>query len=523
MPGKTLIKSYTNGMSVQNFTEQLDVLIRARYPMIYCVSFEELRVKRILHTLCTKRNAELITWSRTEGFVTAEGKILDRTVAPDGALKYVEDSQKTATFLFKDYHPYMKDPGIIRKMRDLCHSLKLIKKTIVFVSPVSVIPLELTKEMALIDVPLPSREEIGTVYDRVPQGQGSQRSECIEASLGLTEEEIENVFAKSYVRHSSIRVDEILSEKKQIVQKAGILDFISASGNFDGVGGLENLKSWLSKRKLGFSQEARNIKLPSPKGILLVGLPGCGKSLTATCTASAWQLPLLRLDVGKVFSGLVGSSEENMRTALKTAESVSPCILWVDEIEKGLSGMGGGGGGSDGGTGTRVFGTFLTWMQEKTQPVFVFATANDISGLPPELLRKGRFDEIFFLDAPQSSERQDILNIHLKKRDWNIEEFDSNLFSQLTDQFTGAEIEQGLIDARYSAFFLSEKLKMAHLADSLKRTVPLARTMKEKIDAIRNWAKERAVPASKMGVIPGGGQSDGNPQGSGSSQRALEI
>lgn len=510
-------------MGVQSFTEQLDVLIRARYPMIYCVSFEELRVRRILQTLCTKRNAELITWSRTEGFVSLDGKVLDKTTAPDGALKYVEESQKTATFLFKDYHPYLKDPGIIRKMRDLCQSLKLTRKTIVFVSPVSVIPLELTKEIALVDVPLPSRDEIGLIYDRVPQGQGSQRSECIEAALGLTEEEIENVFAKSYVRHSAIRVDEILSEKKQIVQKAGILDFIPTQGNFDGVGGLENLKHWLSKRRLGFSQEARNIRLPSPKGILLVGLPGCGKSLTATCTASAWQLPLLRLDVGKVFSGLVGSSEENMRSALKTAESVSPCILWVDEIEKGLSGMGGG-GSSDGGTTSRVFGTFLTWMQEKTKPVFVFATANDISGLPPELLRKGRFDEIFFLDAPQAEERLDILNIHLKKRDWTIEQFNATEFSQLTDQFTGAEIEQGLIDARYGAFFLGEGLGMNHLAESLRKTVPLARTMKEKIDAIRQWAKERAVPASNLSKASSTpGLSTGTSKSTPIATRALEV
>jgi SpoVK/Ycf46/Vps4 family AAA+-type ATPase len=503
--------------------DDLEVLIRARYPMIYCTSFEELRVRRIVEIICKKRAAELIVWSRTEGFVAADGKSLDKQNAPDRALQWIDEYPRPATFLIKDFHPFMKEPGIVRKLRDLGHHLKTTRKNIVFVSPVSTIPLELSKEMAIFDLPLPDREEIGRIYDRVPKGEGETRNEAIEACLGLTEDEVENVFAKSFVRFGSIRVDEILSEKKQIVQKAGILEFISTQGSFENVGGLENLKDWLVKRKLGFSQEARAIQLPPPKGILLVGLPGCGKSLTATCTAAAWQLPLLRLDVGKIFSGLVGSSEENMRSAIKTAESVSPCILWVDEIEKGFAGMGGG-GSSDGGTATRVFGTFLTWMQEKKAPVFVFATANDISGLPPELLRKGRFDEIFFLDAPQDEERKRILEIHLKKRGWQIEGQDDFEFCRLSDQFTGAEIEQSLIDARYEAFFNHAPLSMATLVGSIQKTVPLARTMKEKIDAIRAWAKERAVPASRLSAksAAGGLRKAGALPMSGSNERWLE-
>ncbi len=482
-------------MSLDDTKTQLEILIRARYPLIYCTSFEELRVERMIQSISEKRASEFLIWTRTKGFIDSKGKVIEKANAPDRALQFIDERKGTVTFLLKDFHPYLKDPGLVRKLRDLARSLKLTKKNIVFVSPSPTIPPELSKELAILDIPLPNRMEIGEIFDRIPGAKNSNRVDCVEGALGLCEEEIENVFAKSFVENGKIDVEDILKEKRQIVQKAGILDFVQNQSNFETIGGLENLKDWLVRRKLGFSAEARSINLPTPKGILLVGLPGCGKSLTATCLSDAWKMPLLRLDMGKIFSGLVGSSEENMRLAIKTAESVAPCILWMDEIEKGLSGTS---GSSDGGTSSRVFGTFLTWMQEKKKPVFVFATANDVSGLPPELLRKGRFDEIFFLDSPNEKERYEILMIHLKKRDWEIKDFDKNRYLRLSEQFTGAELEQALIDAKYESFFQKKELSMDFLSRSLTNTVPLSRTMKEKIEAIRSWAKQRAVPASHV-------------------------
>ena len=268
------------------------------------------------------------------------------------------------------------------------------------------------------------------------------------------------------------------------------------------VGGLENLKSWLNKRNNSWSESAKKYCLPAPKGVLITGVPGCGKSLTAKAMSAAWQLPLLKLDFGKIFSGIVGSSEENMRKAIKTAEAVAPSILWVDEIEKSLSGLNSNG---DSGTSSRIFGTFLTWMQEKTAPVFVIATANNINSLPAELLRKGRFDEIFFVDLPTQREREEIFKLHLSKRlkDKDVAskiEINSDLYKQLaqmTEGFVGAEIEQVVISALYEAFFNKRPLEFSDLANTIKNVVPLSVTQKEQILAIRQWANIRAVAATK--------------------------
>lgn len=486
-------------MSLSTAAKDIDILIRARYPMIYCTSFEEARVERLLLDVSTQRKAQLIIWTRTKGFFDAQQKSIEKTQSPEKALEYIQEKEGRFCFLLKDFHPFMKDPGIVRKLRDLCRELKLTQKNVILLSPSLNIPLELSKEIAVLDMPLPDRKEIEEIYHKIPsevvQNKNSNLNDCVEAALGLTEEEVENVFAKSVVSKGQIDVDTILTEKRQLVQKSGILDFIPIQDSFERIGGLENLKDWLVRRRGGFSQEARDINLPSPRGILLTGIPGCGKSLTAVCTGAAWKLPVLRLDLGKVFSGLVGSSEENMRLAVKTAESVAPCILWIDEIEKGLSGSSSS-GTSDGGTSSRVFGTFLTWMQEKKKPVFVLATANDISGLPPEMLRKGRFDEIFFVDLPSAQERLSIIDIHLKKRGWIVEDFSEERILKASEAFTGAEIEQAVIDARFDAFFNSEPLSMQKLEEAFLSTVPLSRSMSEKIAALRQWAKDRAVLAS---------------------------
>ena len=333
----------------------------------------------------------------------------------------------------------------------------------------------------------------------------SIKEKLCKAALGLTLQEAENAFALAMVNDGCIDerdLNIILNEKMQVIKKTGILEFINTDIKLSDIGGLENLKNWLNKRNNSWSEAAKKYCLPAPKGVLITGVPGCGKSLTAKAMSAAWQLPLLKLDFGKIFSGIVGSSEENMRKAIKTAEAVAPSILWVDEIEKSLSGINSNG---DSGTSSRIFGTFLTWMQEKTAPVFVIATANNISGLPAELLRKGRFDEIFFVDLPTKNERKEIFKLHLEKRLQDKEvaskiEINDELYDKLadlTEGYVGAEIEQIVISALYEAFFQKRPLEISDLENTIKNVVPLSVTQKEQILALRQWANIRAVTATK--------------------------
>lgn len=319
-------------------------------------------------------------------------------------------------------------------------------------------------------------------------------------------QEAENAFCRAIVNLKGIdrrALDIIHEEKNQVVKKTGVLEFVKSDLNIDDIGGLKNLKKWLLRRNNSWSEKAKKYNLPAPKGVLITGVPGCGKSLTAKAMSAIWGLPLLKLDMGKIFGGIVGSSEENMRKAISTAEAVSPSILWVDEIEKGFSGLKSGG---DSGTSARVFGTFLTWMQEKTEPVFVIATANDISSLPPELLRKGRFDEIFFVDLPTTREREKIFSLHIAKRIANTEIHHEisdepdvcRLFAELSAGYAGAEIEQIVISAMYEAFYDDRGLRKEDVIKAIKETVPLSSTQREQILELRSWANTRAVLATAV-------------------------
>ncbi|MDI6783335.1 MAG: AAA family ATPase, partial [bacterium] len=326
------------------------------------------------------------------------------------------------------------------------------------------------------------------------------REKILHAALGLTLKEAENVFAKTIVQHGKLdeeSIIEIFSEKKQIIRKSGLLEYYATTENFDEVGGLEELKEWLKTRSLAFSEQARLFGLPAPKGVLFIGVQGCGKSLSAKAVSALWKVPLLRLDMGRLFGSLVGSSEDNVRRAIKVAESVSPTILWIDEIDKSFAGIHSS-SFSDAGTTARVLGSFTTWLQEKTAPVFVIATANNISQLPPELMRKGRFDEIFFIDLPNFQERCDIFQIHLAKRNRVPEEFDIELLAKEADGFSGAEIEQVIISALYDAYATHEPLTTEMILHNIRETLPLSKTMREEIDQLRQWAEGRTRRASPV-------------------------
>lgn len=488
----------------------IETLIRARYPIIYIVSWEEKRVEDALREIAGNRGKRMCTWSITQGMGANSSMRDDSTRDPVAALDYVMDSRDQAIFVLKDFHSYIGDNATTRRLRDLIQALKVSYKTLIILSPVLKLPPELEKEVTVVDYPLPDLEELDGLLEGIIQSvkanaqiavdcEPHQREQILHAAQGLTAGEAENVFAKSLVEKRCFDVGTIASEKEQIIRKSGMLEYYRASEAFADVGGMDCLKHWLETRSLAFSEKAREFGLPQPKGIMLLGIQGCGKSLCCKAVASLWRLPLLRLDVGKIFSGIVGSSEENVRKAISIAESVAPCILWIDELEKGFAGTQSS-PFSDAGTTSRVFASFVTWLQEKTAPVFVVATANDISQLPPELMRKGRFDEIFFVDLPSLQERRDIFEIHLRKRKRDPAKYDLDQLASSTAGFSGAEIEAAVVSGLYDAFGEGHDLQMDDILDSARQSVPLSTTMKEKIDELRDWASHRTRMASSLPV-----------------------
>ncbi len=505
--------------------DDIEVLIRARYPVIYVVTWEESRVEDAIAEIAAKREKKILTWSVCRGIVPygtspqSQRNTDSKTCDPQVALNQVLDMVDPAIFIFKDFHPYLNDPAVVRKVREVALYLKNSYKTLILISPTLRLPLELEKEVSVVDFGLPSREHVMQLLERTTEEVNknnklnisltdSAKEALVNAAMGLTINEAENVFAKTLVKTGGLSekdVPIILSEKEQIIRKSGMLEYYRASEEFGNVGGMEELKDWLRKRSSAFSADARKFGLPTPKGALLIGVQGCGKSLCAKALASLWRVPLLRLDLGKVFSSLVGSSEENVRSAVRVAESVAPAILWIDEIEKAFSGTHSS-SFSDGGTTSRVFGTFITWLQEKTAPVFVIATANNISQLPPELLRKGRFDEIFFIDLPGREDRAEIFRIHIAKRGRDPGGFDLDQLAEATDGFSGAEIEEAVAATLFDVFDKGQDLSTEALLNSVRSTVPLYRTMQEDIERLRDWARDRARPASATqttGIVSG--------------------
>lgn len=510
-------------MAVSQFEGRFANLVNAGFPYLFIPSYEEDRVVgAIVRTLenpeLVKARRKVYTWTQTQGLVCDGNRVKD-TAQPVPAIDYIGRSSEDAVFILKDFHVYFggernsrPDHMVIRKLRDILPNLKSSRKTVVFLSPQLAIPGDMEKEISVLDFPLPAMEEIEATLNELTEGLSpesirltpEEKHSLVRSALGLTLQEAENAFCRAIVQIKGLdasAIGIIHEEKNQVVKKTGVLEFVRSDLGIDDIGGLENLKNWLKRRNGSWLERAKAYRIPAPKGVLITGVPGCGKSLTAKAMSAIWGLPLLKLDMGKIFGGVVGSSEENIRKAIHTAEAVAPSILWVDEIEKGFAGTRSDG---DSGTSARVFGTFLTWMQDKTAPVFVIATSNDISALPAELLRKGRFDEIFFVDLPTVREREKIFRLHLEKRVKGAEvvhriDLNSGLcreLAELADGFSGAEIEQAVIAALYEAFFAGRGLCREDLVKSIQETVPLSVTQKEQILNLRQWAATRAVLAT---------------------------
>lgn len=490
--------------------DEINLYLRARVSLIVLVTVEEERALSVLKEVLAERDrsADLITWDSADQFRSDKQQQFVAASTPLAALEQIRtrvegNREARDLYVLIDAHEYWGRPDFKRKLRNLSQWLRFTKSSVVIIAPAGDIPDELRDEAVIVDFPLPAASDLTSELDRLIASTSGitneltapGRERLAQSALGLTAAQARRAFAKAIVRDSVLDdrdIPAVLAEKKAVIRQSEALEYYAAEESPDDVGGLETLKHWLVLRERAFGKEAAAFGLPAPKGIALIGIPGTGKSLTAKMISAQWRLPLLRLDVGALFGSLVGESEERVRRALRLAETVAPCVLWIDELEKSLAS-----GGNDGGTSQRVFGTLLTWMQEKAKPVFVVATANDVTALPPEVLRRGRFDEVFFLDLPTDSERREILTVHLRKRRRDPGLFDIAALAAATEGFVGAEIEQAVIDALYSGFSQGRDISTQDVASAAQALVPLSRSQREVIDGLRSWLRAgRAKSAS---------------------------
>lgn len=494
-----------------SFKDEFELLLRARYPVVYISTLEEERAEAAI-AFCAKEqgNRPVYTWDFVDGY---QGNPNDTGFGRRNPLQALELLEKLTPdapgiFILRDFQRFLEDVAIARKLRNLSQRLKAQPKNIVIIASQISIPSDLTETITVVEFPLPTPSEIRHEVEKLLAASGQNigskvLDELVRSCQGLSIERIRRVLAKGIATHGEIRpedVDLVLEEKRQTIRQTQILDFYPATERISDIGGLDNLKDWLLRRGGAFSERARQYGLPYPRGLLLVGIQGTGKSLTAKAIAHHWHLPLLRLDVGRLFAGLVGESESRTRQMIQVAEALAPCILWIDEIDKAFAGIESRG---DAGTTSRVFGTFITWLAEKTSPVFVVASANNVQSLPPEMLRKGRFDEIFFVGLPAQEERRAIFGVHLSKlRPQNLKNFDLDRLAYETPDFSGAEIEQILIEAMHIGFSQNRDFGTEDILEAASQLIPLARTAQEQIEFLQNWAAAgKARMASRQGSL----------------------
>lgn len=482
---------------MSTFSNEFELLLRSRYPVIYIPTREEERAEvAIAHSAKNLGNRAVYIWDFVDGYQGNPNDLGFGKRNPLQALEFLEKlpASAPAIFILRDFQRFLEDISISRKLRNLARSLKSQPKNIVIISAQIAIPDDLGELLTVLEFALPTAAEIKIEVERLLMAtgqplEGRLLDEMVRSCQGLSIERIRRVLAKAIATRGELQPDDvelILEEKRQTIRQTQILDFYSARENISDIGGLDNLKEWLLRRGGAFSEKARQYGLPHPRGLLLVGIQGTGKSLTAKAIAHHWHLPLLRLDVGRLFAGLVGESESRTRQMIQLAEALAPCVLWIDEIDKAFGGFDSKG---DAGTTSRVFGTFITWLAEKTSPVFVVATANNIQSLPPEMLRKGRFDEIFFVGLPNQEERRAIFEVHLSRlRPQSLKNYDLERLAYETPDFSGAEIEQTLIEAMHIGFSQNRDFATDDVLEAASQIVPLARTAQEQIQFLQDWA-----------------------------------
>ncbi len=484
------------------FSKDFELLLRARYPVLGIVALEEERLEESIAQVCQGLSRSMFIWDFVEGY---QGSPTNQGVAkrnPLQALEFVDKISQGAVFLLRDFDRFWEDVAVSRKLRNLARQLKESSQNLILLTSTRLVPEFLREVVTIVDFPLPSTDRIRAELANFGVKEPDVVEELTRACQGLSLERIRRVLSLAVADHGTLAMGDvslILAEKQQSIRQTEILDFFPDTKGIEEIGGLDNLKEWLMRRGNAFTDRARQYGIPYPRGLMLVGIQGTGKSLTAKAIAHHWSLPLLRLDVGRLFAGLVGESESRTRQMTQLAEALAPCVLWVDEIDKAFSGDSRG----DGGTTNRVFGTFLTWMSEKTAPVFVVATANNIRALPPELLRKGRFDEVFFVGLPNQEERAQIFAVHLDRvRGYNLRNYDLDRLAYETPNFSGAEIEQIIIEAMHIGFSQNRDFTTEDILEAASQIVPLAQTASQEVEFLLEWAKSgKARLASRGGLL----------------------
>jgi hypothetical protein len=485
-------------------------LILAKTSLVYLLTDEDRRVETEIKNIASSFKPPLrsYVWTCTSG-VTLDDQTCRTEPGVIAALDWFMRLKETAFLTIFDAHVFVQDNmPVIRKLKDVVKRVENGYKTVFLVSPELAVPPELSNDVVLVDVPLPDHEEVERILDGVIAREKhaealkaamveSVRDLFIKGGVGLTSQQATQAFRKALAGKANItekEIDILYEEKRQIVKKSGLLELFRQGTGFADLGGFANLKKWLEQRKDIFSRRARDYGLTLPKGVLLMGISGCGKSLCVKAIADFWKIPLLRLDMGRIYDGIHGAPEECFRKVIKISEASAPCVLWIDEIEAGIANAG---QKALGGSASRVLAGFLTWMQEKTSPVFVGATANSIELLPPEILRKGRFDELFYVELPSDEERDEIIRIHLSRKNIPTSLFNFEPLVKITQGFNGAEIEQGVLAGIFRAFTEGREIEEKDLQVALEAIVPLSQTMMEQIKALERWAHNRAVKAGK--------------------------
>jgi hypothetical protein len=508
---------------LSNNVQTLQTLVMSFHPAIAIETVEEERVQTLLQEAIQDMRMPLFEWSITQGLVRghslAENRWVDEyappgtqkpaafedTTDPLKALKYIQNMTPKGIFWLKDFARYLEDAEIARQLRELMQVFCQNRSALILTGTTVPLPPEIAADVVYFDLKLPGKEELCQVVSEAVRSlraknrvqveiQEKDMATLVQSLMGMTLRQARQVVSFAALEDGKLSlqdVDRILARKAQIIREGGVLEYYPANETPVSLGGFTGLKQWLHQAKVGFSPAAKELNLQPPKGILIVGIQGCGKSLAAKAIAHAWKMPLLKLDTGRLYDKYVGESEKNFRQAIDLAESMSPAVLWIDEIEKAMGGS--TSSDADGGLSRRLFGSFLTWMQEKSEQVFVVATANDLSQLPPELLRKGRFDEIFFVDLPDEQERANILQLHLTRRKQQPKSFDLAALVKATDGFSGAEIEQAIISALYRSLYLQRSLDTAILLETIRTTVPLSISRREDLQRLREFARERFV------------------------------